>query len=150
MSLHDMVDSAIEKEADRLVIVNRRKGEPGEIRFQRIERGETRNVYPVIFLDGVKLRREYEIKERVVAEAITAGGRRIEIDLAKSLASFLDLPLRSDRGLFCSFHVAEGASNRLAVCLTSPAATREVGPGFVVHHLAWHEGGPKLHESYES
>lgn len=150
MSLQDLIDSAVEKEADRLLLVNRWKGEPGEIRLQRLEEGGSRVVYPVIFLRGVKLRREYEVEGRFVAEALTAGRGKIELDVARSLASFLDLPLRSDRGSFCSFHVAENPSRKLTVNLTSPAGTREVGPGFVIRHLAWNDQRSERHEERES
>lgn len=150
MSQQDIVDSTVEKEADRLLLVNRWKGEPGEIRLQRLEDGELHVVYPVIFSSGVKLRREYHVEDRFIAEAITSGENKIEIDLARSLADFLELPLRLGRGAFCSFHVAENRSKRLAVNLTSPAATREVGPGLVVRHLEWHERRPKRHEDDES
>jgi len=137
-SLQDVIDSAIGKGADRLVLVNGWKGEPGEIRPLRLEEGETQVAYPIISLREVKLRRDYGVKGRFVAEAVTASERKADVDLARSLASLFDLPLRSRRGSFCSFHVAEDHSKRLAVNLTSPAATRAVGPGFVVRHLAWY------------
>jgi len=150
MSLQEVVDSAVEGKADRLLLVNRWKGEPGEIRLQHLKDGKSHLVYPVIFLRSVKLRREYDVRERFVAEAITSGKRKIDIDFARPLANFFELPLLSDRDAFCSFHVAENHSKKLAVNLTSPAATREVGPGFVVRHLAWHERRPERYESHES
>ncbi len=150
MSLQDVVGSTVEKEADRLLLVNRWKGGPGEIRLQRLEDGESHVVYPIISLSGVKLRREYHAGERFIAEAITSGERDIEVDLARPLADFLELPLRLDRGVFCSFHVAENPSKGLAVNLTSPAATREVGPGFVVRYLAWHERRLNRYEGHKS
>jgi len=148
MSLQDMIDSAIGKGADRLVLVNRRRGEPSEIRLLRLEAEETHVAYPIISLRKVKLRRDYGTKGRFVAEAVTAGERKADVELAGSLASFFDLPLRSDRGFFCSFHVTEDYSRRLVVNLTSPAATREVGPGFVVQHLAWHERRSERYEEH--
>lgn len=150
MSLQKVVDSAVEMEAERLILVNRWKGEPGEIRLQRLHDQRSRMVYPVIYLRSVKLRREYSVQERFVAEAITSEEGKTAIDLARVLAEFLELPLRLDRNAFCSFHIAEDDSKELTVNLTSPAATQEVGPGFIVRHLAWHERRPEQYERHES
>lgn len=150
MGLEDIWDFAARNGADRLLLVNRRRGEPGEIRLLRLEDGRPQITYPVIFLKAIKLKREYNVKSRFVAEAVTADEGKNEFDVARSLASFLNLPLRSDRGPFCSFHVEQNHSGRLAVTLTSPAGIREVGPSLTIRHLAWslHEEEPcEEHES---
>lgn len=137
MSLRELTDSAIKQGADRLLTVSRRYGGPGAIFLQRLEDGDAYLVYPVISLRGVRLRREYPVKGRFLAEAITTNRSRIELDLSNSLARFLGLPLLSESGTFSSFHVTRDSSRRLSVCLTSPATVREVGPSFAVHHLSW-------------
>jgi len=137
MSLGDLEDFATEKGAERLLLVNRWHGGPGEIRLRTAKCEGWQDAYPVVYVKSVKLRREYQIRGNFVAEALTAGQGKAVVDMSRSLSAFFGLPVRSDRGSFCSFHVALDRSARLAVSLTSPAATREVGPSFVVQHLKW-------------
>lgn len=150
MSLRELVDSAVDRGADRLLTVSRRYGGPGAIHLQRLKDGDAHLTYPVIFLRSVRLRREYPIEGRFFAEAVTANDGKIELDLSNPLARFLDLPFLSGGGTFSSFHVARDSSRRLSICLTSPAAVREVGPSFVVHHLSWNLLETEDDEGHES
>jgi rRNA maturation protein Rpf1 len=137
MSLQDLTASAARIEAHRLILVNRWKSDPGEIRLLRLAEGRMQTVYPIILLREVKLRRDYRIRGRFTAEAVTCDENMTDLGFASVLASFLGLPLESVEDSYCTLHLAENHSGRLSVNLTSPPGVREIGPSFIVRQLLW-------------
>lgn len=140
--LRDLLDAALEAGCDRVLLINRWKGSPGKIWMMEVEGGAFRSVPPLIYLRGIKLRREFGVKGRFVASAITVGlVEREGIELARALSRFLRMPLIGDSGVAegdgTSIHISEDHAGALKVSVTSPRGGREVGPAFTIRHLIW-------------
>lgn len=140
--LGDLLDAALEAGCDRVLLITRWKGSPGKIWMMEAEGGAFRPVPPLIYLRGIKLRREFGVEGRFVASAITLGPvKREGVELARSLSRFLRMPVLGDsrdaRGEGASIHISEDRAGALRVSVTSPGGAREVGPAFTIRHLVW-------------
>ena len=138
--LRDLARAALEAGCDRVLLINRWKGSPGKLEMMEIEGEAFKAIPPLIYLRGIKLRREYGIEGRFTASSITMGGLGPEgIELAKSLSRFLRMPLVGDPGVAkgASIHISEDRAGSIRVAVTSPPGVREVGPAFTIRHLIW-------------
>ncbi|MEM2339711.1 MAG: hypothetical protein QXL32_04470 [Candidatus Bathyarchaeia archaeon] len=150
--LKDLLNAALEAGCDRVLLITRWKGSPGKLEMMEINGGGFRAIPPLIYIKGIKLRREFGIEGRFIASSITLG--RVEregLELARSLSRFLRMPLLEDprdaRGEGTSIHISEDRAGALRVSVTSPRGAREVGPAFTIRHLIWelesHGEGPE-------
>lgn len=140
--LGDLLEAALEAGCDRILLITRWKGSPGKILMMEVEGRALRPVPPLIYLRGIKLRREFGVEGRFSASAITLGQVREEgVELARSLSRFLRMPLLGDwraaKGEGTSLHISEDRSGALRVSVTNPRGAREVGPAFTIRHLIW-------------
>jgi len=151
MSFESLAEKALELDADRAILVDRWKGGPGKIEFFRLKEG-LKLVPPLIYLKGVKLRREFETEiRRVQAVAIAASSDKdIELQkLADALSDFLQLPKKDVQTLKqtqkakrkTALYVSRGKDGQiqLQIQLTFMLvpAWVEAGPRMRLSHLIW-------------
>lgn len=128
------------KEGAKLALVSRWKGGPGKIELLSVEGGRLRRETPIIYLGGVKLRRECGAPKSFTVKAVTVSDERTgELEeLARRFSTFFELPLLEGGGeRLPSLHFRLKDSNRIWVGVTFPAGRREVGPSFTIKRLIW-------------
>lgn len=137
----DLMEIARGMGCDRVLLITRWRGSPGKLEMMEIDGGGFEAIPPLIYLKGIKLRREFGVEGRFIASAITMGPvKREGVELARSLSSFLRMPMIEDRGaprVAASLHISEDRTGSLRVAVTSPPKAKEVGPAFTIRHLIW-------------
>jgi len=147
LSLETLVEKAIELNADRVIIVDRWKGGPGKIELFYV-RERLIGTPPLIYLKGVKLRREFREKaKKVQACAITVldnEDRELQ-KFSDILSKFLQLPKNSIHNLN-KVHIEKpktilcvSRDREMKIQLTFRLLPRliEVGPRVRLSHLVW-------------
>lgn len=151
LSLEGLIKKALEVNAEKLVIIDRWKGGPGKIQLFLTSREGLSLVPPLIYLRGVKLRREFPKvtlkgkRIRSIAIANTQSGSAEVEKLKSALSKFLDIPL-------IPYEATEGYDavmqitlrrNFLTVTFKLVPEMVEIGPCMKIHHLVWkaiHDG----------
>ncbi|RLI11923.1 hypothetical protein DRO33_03285 [Candidatus Bathyarchaeota archaeon] len=140
MSFEDIAEKAWEIGADRVILVTRWKGNPGKICLYKVGDEGLEAFPPLIYIYGIKLRRDMGIKlGKVKSLAVSARPERRR--LGKALAEFLDVPFLEpgeEEGDFDVVLKVRPDELRYAVMsFFRPSDGREVGPRIRVRHLIW-------------
>jgi rRNA maturation protein Rpf1 len=147
LSLNALAEKALELGANRIVIIDRWKGGPGKIEFFQI-RERLHQVPPLIYLKGVKLRREFDTKvKRVQAYAIVICNEENEElqKISDAISEFLQLPqkqenalkklkFRKRRTIFC---IEKNKEMQIRFTFRLLPQLTEVGPRIRLSHLIW-------------
>jgi len=144
MSLDGIAERAIEREADRVVVVDRWRGGPGKINFFQIAPTGLKPVPPLMLIAGVRLRREFKDETRRVRSSVITMEPEDTPELeriAGCLSQFLDLPLLSvdeAAGKFgASMHFSFDSSRRLQFTFILLHRMIEIGPRVTLSKLVW-------------
>jgi len=152
LSLEGVAAKAIEFGAEKVVIVDCWKGGPGKIELYRVN-GRLQPIPPLIYLRGVKLRREFQTMprgRRIKSVAIAASPKPSQevSRLEKAFSDFFGIPIISREDKY-------GGYNALMLIATNPVGeivttfrllpeNLEIGPRMRISHLIWdltvHEG----------
>jgi len=139
MNLDDIAGKAVEIGADRVILVNRWKGNPGKICLYLVGEEGLEPFPPLIYIYGVKLRRELGVKlGRVGSLGVEMSEGRGR--LAKALADFLEAPLLeagegSNVDVF--IRVRPDVERYAIISFHRSSDGLEVGPRVRVRHLIW-------------
>lgn len=147
LSLNALAEKALELGANRIVIIDRWKGGPGKIELFQIREG-LHQVSPLIYLKGVKLRREFDTKvKRVQAYAIVIcnGGNGELRKISGAISEFIQLPqkrendlkklkFRKRRTIFC---IERDKEMQILFTFRLLPQLIEVGPRIRLSHLIW-------------
>jgi U3 small nucleolar ribonucleoprotein protein IMP4 len=144
LNLDGIIEKAFEINADRVVIVDRWKGGPGKIQLFLVRETGLTPVPPMIYIRGIKLRREFEIKTKPVQSfAITTSsesssrGKKI----AEFLAHFFNIPMlpvkQAVSRYSASMHVSTNTSNRTIITFVLLPEFMEVGPRISIAKLTY-------------
>jgi U3 small nucleolar ribonucleoprotein protein IMP4 len=152
LSLEGLAAKALELGAKKVIIVDRWKGGPGKIELYRLE-GNLQPLPPLIYLRGVKLRREFQMMprgRRIKSTAImTSPKPSQEVSrLEKALSDFLELPIISSEDEFRNYNaimqITTTSAGELVVTFKLLPENVEIGPRMRISHLIWdltvHEG----------
>ncbi|MEM3551327.1 MAG: hypothetical protein QXN87_06920 [Candidatus Bathyarchaeia archaeon] len=147
LSLKEVAEKAIESNVEKIILVDRWKAGPGKIQLFKIERGDLKPTPPLIYLRGVKLRREFrEVPpkgRRIKSIFIAASSASSEVEkLERALSEFLEVPLisidSSDRDDFDALiEVGEELSGSITVKVRLIPELFEVGPRMNISHIIW-------------
>ena len=140
MSFEDIAEKAWEIGADRVILVTRWKGNPGKICLFRVGDEGLEPFPPLIYIYGIKLRRDMGVKLGKIHElAVSARPERKR--LGQALAEFLEAPFLEEGTDLDDFDVVLKVKpdvERYAVMsFFRPSDGREVGPRVRVRHLIW-------------
>jgi len=145
LSLEGVVAKAIELGADKIVIVERWKGGPGKIELYHVD-GKLQPAPPLIYLRGVKLRREFQTMpkgRRIKSVAIASSLKQSQevSRLEKALSEFFGIPIVSSEDEYRSYNAIiqitiNPAGEMVATFRLIPEGV-EIGPRMRISHLIW-------------
>jgi len=144
LNLDGIAEKALEIDADRVVMVDRWRGGPGKIQLFFMKETSLTPVPPLIYIRGIKLRREFEIKmKKVQSSVITISpessfhGEKIAVVLAR----FFNIPVLSveqaGSRYSASMHVSANNSSRITITFVLLPEFREVGPRIGLAKVAY-------------
>ncbi|MEM3613535.1 MAG: hypothetical protein QXH40_02525 [Candidatus Bathyarchaeia archaeon] len=152
MSLEGVAAKALELGAEKVVIVDRWKGGPGKIELYHVD-GKLQPVPPLIYLRGVKLRREFQTMprgRRIKSVAIASSPKQSpEVNrLEKAFSEFFGIPIvsREDeyRGYSAIMQTTTNSAGEVVATFRLLTENVEIGPRMRISHLVWdlrvHEG----------
>lgn len=143
MGLYEVSENAASVGADRIIVLDRRKGGFGRIRFLRIGQ-EIVEVPPCLNIIGAKFRREYGSHHKTPSSLFIdeLGKAELGIDkLKRSLSDFLDLPIMNASEASSEYEAAmrviSGSSRHVEIGFYTWPRNIEVGPRIFISHVAW-------------
>lgn len=142
LGIQGLAQMAMNHEINKIIIVHRWKGNPGKIEFRKIENSKLKIVPPLVYLAGIKLRREYGIKGRFKIDSVS-----FEMDvmprikmIAKAFSEFFEVPLidKETREKFkVSLCLSEHNRYEAKAAITYLPTKSEIGPSFIIKHTIW-------------
>ena len=143
MSLDGVAERAIEFKADQVVLVDRWHRGAGKISFFTVGSSGLTSFSPLMLLSGVRLRREFETRERSRSSVIT-----VEPDdspelerLAENISQFFGLPIlpvdEAAESHRASIHLSFGSSRQLQITFMLLRRMVEIGPRVTLSKLVW-------------
>jgi hypothetical protein len=152
LSLEGIAAKALELNAEKVVIVDRWKGGPGKIELYKFDGKELHPIPPLIYLRGVKFRREFRTMpkgRRIKSTAMVTSPRPSQdvCRLEKALSDFFSIPMFSNEnecgGFDALMKITASQAGELAVTFKLLPENVEIGPRMRISHLIWdlnHEG----------
>jgi len=148
LSRGGVAEKALELDAEKAIIIGKWRGDSGKIEFFRISAKGLDVIPPLIYLKGVKLRRDFEenapggrrIKSVAIAASKTSS---LEVKrLENVLSEFFSIPVFSlkeicDREFDAAMQISVDPSNRMIITFKLVPEFVEVGPQIRVSHLVW-------------
>jgi rRNA maturation protein Rpf1 len=142
LGINGLTKMAMESGISKIIIVHRWKGNPGKIELRKIEDSKLKIVPPLIYLAGIKLRREYGIKEKFKIDSVSFeknSSPKIKA-IAKVFSEFIEIPLINEKfkeKFKASLHISQHSKYEAKVAVTSLPNMKEIGPTFIVKHTIW-------------
>ena len=135
LNLDGIAEKALEINADRVIIIDRWRGGPGKIQLFLVKETSLTPVPPLIYIRGIKLRMEFEIKTKKVQSSVITTSPESSFygeKIAGFLARFFNIPMLSveqaGSRYSASMHISANASGRVTITFVLLPEFREVGP----------------------
>ena len=149
LSLEGVAGKALEVNAEKVVIIDRWKGGPGKVQLFITSREGLQPVPPLIYLRGIKLRREFPKVmpkgKRIRSIAIaTMQGAPVEVKkLESAFSKFFGIPLiphGATEGFDAVMQIMPGQQDFLTFTFKLAPEMVEIGPRMGISHLVWEVG----------
>jgi rRNA maturation protein Rpf1 len=148
LNLGGVAEKALELNAEKAIIIGKWRGDSGKIQFFRTSAQGLDVIPPLIYVKGVKLRRDFEENaprgRRLKSVAITASKiSSLEVKrLENVLSEFFNIPILSlkeicDKKFDAAMRISADPSNRTIVTFRLIPEFVEVGPQIRISHLVW-------------
>jgi rRNA maturation protein Rpf1 len=148
LSLEGVAEKALELDAEKATIVERWKGGMGKIRFFRISKKGLHSVPPLIYIRGVKLRRDFgenTMKRRRMKSLAVASSRTAPLKvkrLENALSEFFNIPILpfdevTNKKCDIAMQISTDQSNSVIVTFKLVPELVEAGPQIRISHLVW-------------
>lgn len=144
MNLDGIAEKALEIEADRVVVVSRWKGGPGRIEFFKAGSEGLAPVFPILYLAGIQLQREFNVRigpVRSLAATVSPECSPEVMKTVESLADFFNIPFSPKETAplkyQASMHFSSDASRRAQITFMLLPKFIEVGPRIIMSHAVW-------------
>jgi rRNA maturation protein Rpf1 len=144
LNLEGIAERAVELNANRIVVIDRWKAGPGKVKLFRIEQTGLVPVPPLMYVAGVRLRREFEAKTKQVRSLVVTMEPKNPTEtvrIAEQLSDFLNLPrLPIDEAptkYQASMHVSLDASRRIQITFMFLPQMVEIGPRITLSKVIW-------------
>jgi rRNA maturation protein Rpf1 len=148
MSLGGVAEKALELDAEKAIIIGKWRGDSGKIQLFRTSAKGLNVILPLIYVKGVKLRRNFEEnaprKKRIRSVAIAASKTpSLEVKRFENvLSEFFDIPVFSpkeihDRKFEAAMQISADPPNRMIITFKLIPDLVEIGPQIRVSHLVW-------------
>jgi hypothetical protein len=139
-----IAEKAIELEAERVIVVDRRHGEPGRINLFQTSSTDLKPVPPLMLISGIRLRREFKKRTRCIPSSLitlepkdSANLNRLALQLSKYYG-FSILPIDEAGESHCtSMHLSFGSSQHIHVKFILLKRMCEIGPRVTLSKLIW-------------
>jgi len=145
LSLDGIVEKTLELNASQVIIVDRWKGGSGKIELFKIGQEGLVPVPPVMYVAGIKLRREFDRAKTkpVCSLTITMSSENSNeiIRIAKSVSNFLTVPSSQTDKMASkskiSMHISIDGLRRTQVTFMLLPENVEIGPRVTLSHVVW-------------
>jgi len=146
LSLDGVAEKALELDAEKAIIIGKWRGDSGKIQFFRTSAKGLDVIPPLIYVKGIKLRRDFEenAPRRIRSVAVAASKTSsLEVEkLENVLSEFFNVPVFSleeicDRKFDAAMQISVDPSDRIIVTFRLIPEFVEVGPQIRVSHLVW-------------
>jgi U3 small nucleolar ribonucleoprotein protein IMP4 len=144
LNLDGIAERAVELNANRIVVIDRWKAGPGKVKLFRIEQTGLVPVPPLMYVAGVRLRREFEAKTKQVRSLVVTmepENPTETVRTAEQLSDFFNLPrLSIDEAATryqVSMHVSLDGSRRTQITFMFLPQMVEIGPRITLSKLVW-------------
>ncbi|MEM1545876.1 MAG: hypothetical protein QXY40_07010 [Candidatus Methanomethylicia archaeon] len=139
MGLRNVMITALKNQCDRIVIVNRWKGNPGKICFYKLSSKNTYiQVDPVVYISSVKLIRE--IKDRVyfrpkeIIMDVDSNNKTL-IDFGNMLSNALNIKKQNQTNLYVRIKIKESQNFFCTILFVKDNTDMLCGPIINVRHI---------------
>lgn len=138
LNLDGIVEKALEIDANRVVVIDRWKGGPGKIQLFLVKETSLKSIPPIIYIQGIKLRREFEMKKMKTKPTrsfviTTPSESSFHIEkIAGFLTHFFNIPVLSVKQAVSrystSMHVSMDTLGQIVITFVFLPEFMEVGP----------------------
>lgn len=146
LSLEGLAAKALELGANKVLIIDRWKGGPGKIELFKVEGGRLQPIPPLIYLRGVKLRREFgtmprgrRIKSTVILASPNVPQEVIRLE--ETLSDFFQIPIahveEECKQYSAVMEISMNEVGEIVVSFRLLPENVEVGPRMRISHLIW-------------
>jgi len=145
LNLDGIAGKAVEFDADRVMLVDRRKGGPGKIELFQAGPEGLILVPPLMYIRDIRLRRELEaVRVKPIRSlSITASPEKFpKVEkIVEYLSRFLNVPVSSMDEATSSYeatmHVSSDPLSRTQITFVILPRAIEVGPRITISHVVW-------------
>ena len=144
MSVDEVAEKALERDADRVVIIDRWHGGPGSIKFFRVGESGLDLISPVIHIFGLRLQREFGVSKIKPARSMVIleyNNTEEALRVAEAFSKFFNVPILSmDEALEIGptlMCVSVGTGHRIVMTFMVEPNHVEVGPQIAVSNVEW-------------
>ncbi len=144
MSLDGVAEKAVEFDTDRVVVVERARGEPGRISLFKLSLAGLKLVPPLILISGIRLRRETREKTKRIRTSVITVEPKDSSELERIcavLSKYLGLPLFSldtaSKNQGSSLHLSLNYSRQIQITFVLLDRMVELGPRITISRLVW-------------
>jgi len=141
LSLDGVAEKALELDADKIVILDRWKGDLGKIQFFQIDESGFCQVPPSIYVRNVRLRREFDNKGRRQIESVGVLATSAVGRFGEFVSGFFGVPVfRSEEfPQHCQalMSLSRNASGVLEITWKLLPSMTEVGPRIACANVVW-------------
>jgi len=142
-SLDGVAEKALELGADKVVILDRWKGDLGRIQFFQIDKSGFSQMPPTVYVRSVKLRREFGSESRKQIKSLgvlAASGEASRLEVFVS--DFFGVPVFHSKEEFPQHHQAfmsfsKNVSGLLEITWRLLPAMTELGPRITCYDVVW-------------
>jgi rRNA maturation protein Rpf1 len=143
--MEGVAEKALEYDANRVLIIDRRHGGPGRIGFYQVSASGLVSVFPILHVAGIRLQREFgHVKlrsTRFEAIVVSSEGEEEIIKVANSLSSFFNVPAflvnKKPYNYPLEMHISYNATRRIQITFIDTFRNVEVGPRITLSQVVW-------------
>lgn len=144
MSLQEIAEEAVKRDARKVIIIDRWKGGPGRIRFYEVGEEGLTHISPQIYIKGIRLQREFKVKRRVIHSLMIRKLKRRHYDISKLLitfSDFFDIPVvdveKVEKAYDAVMEFSHDIYNNIQISFFVLPQVVEIGPRVTISHVAW-------------
>ena len=148
LSLEGVAEKALEREAQKVIVVGEERGTVGKMQLFRIGEKGLDAIPPLICVKGVKLRRDFEdnvSRERKIKSIAIAASKISSFEvkrLENALSEFFSIPVfpleeAHNKGIDAAMQISADPLNHIIITFKLIPELVEVGPQIRASHLVW-------------
>ena len=144
LNMIGVIESARTHNADKVILVERWKGDVGRLRFFYVSSNTFTDTPPILIIRSVKTQTEFKQKKRIKPNAGLVLFKNLNDNgekLLQFLSHFLQIPLHSEQTVKAEYSTAlcliPLPNGDLRLTVTSPPLHDEVGPRINIRKIVW-------------